>query len=59
MNSSKVLKDTVRRAQREVKKLLAEVRDEKPNKSKLVTGLKEVQNELKVLDIHAHRFDAK
>ena len=53
----KKLKETVDRAQKEVKDLLAEVQASKPNKSKLETGLKEVQSALKALDIHAFKHD--
>jgi hypothetical protein len=59
MASTRTLKATVRRAQKEVRKLLAEARADKPNKTKLETGLEEVQSELKILDIHAHSLDAK
>lgn len=59
MASTRTLKATVKRAQKEVKKLLAQARADKLTKTKLETGLKEVENELKVLDIHAHSLDAK
>jgi hypothetical protein len=59
MASTRTLKATVKRAQKEVKKLLAQARADKLNKAKLETGLEEVENELKILDIHAHSFDAK
>jgi peptidoglycan hydrolase CwlO-like protein len=55
MASSKTLKDTVKRAQKEVKKLLTQVQSGKSDRSKLETGLEEVQDELKVLDIHLGR----
>jgi predicted RNase H-like nuclease (RuvC/YqgF family) len=57
MGSSKTLKKTVERAQKEIKKLLTEVRTSKPDTSKLETGLKEVKGNLKVLDIHLHKRD--
>jgi hypothetical protein len=57
MGSSKTLKQTVKRAQKEIKKLLAEVQASKPDTSKLETGLKEVQGNLRVLDIHLHKRD--
>jgi cell division protein FtsB len=57
MDSSRVLKKTIKRAQKEVKELLAEVKATKHNMSKLETGLKEVRSALKVLDIHAFRHD--
>jgi hypothetical protein len=57
MDSSKTLKQTIERAQKEVKKLLAEVQASKPDRSKLETGLKEVQGNLRVLDIHLHKHD--
>ena len=59
MDSSKILKETVKRAQNEVKKLMAEARSSKPDKGKLETGLTEVQNELKVMDIHLDKPDCK
>jgi hypothetical protein len=55
----RILKETVERAQKEVKDLLAEVHAGKVDKRKLETGLKEVQSALKVLDIHAHGGDPK
>jgi hypothetical protein len=58
-SSKKILKETVERAQNEVKKLMAEARSNKPDKGKLETGLTEVQNELKVMDIHLDKPDCK
>ena len=55
MDSSKTLIETVERAQKEVKELLAGVKAGKVNTSEMVTGLKEVQGELKILDIHVHK----
>ena len=55
MDSSKTLKETVERSQKEVKELLAEVQAGKLDKGKLEAGLKEVQNDLKVLDWHLDR----
>ena len=52
MDSSKTLKETVKRAQEEVKKLLTEVQTGKPDTSRLEHGLEEVQSDLKILDIH-------
>jgi chromosome segregation ATPase len=57
MDSSKILKETVERAQREVKELLAEVQASKPDRSKLDTGLKELESNLKVLGIHIGHQD--
>ncbi len=55
MDSSNTLKETVERAQKEIEKLLAEVQTSNFNRTKLETGLKEVQNDLKVLDWHLDR----
>jgi hypothetical protein len=57
MDSSKTLKETVERAQKEVKELLADVQASNLDRSKLVTGLKEVQGDLRVLDIHLDKHD--
>jgi hypothetical protein len=57
MDSSKTLIETVERAQKEVKELLAGVKAGKVNTSEMVTGLKEVQGELKILDIHVHKYE--
>jgi predicted RNase H-like nuclease (RuvC/YqgF family) len=57
MDSSQTLRETVERAEKEVKELLAEVHASKLDRSKLETGLKEVQSDLKVLDIHLHKHD--
>jgi septal ring factor EnvC (AmiA/AmiB activator) len=59
MDSSKTLKETVERAQKEVKKLLAEVKASKLDRSELETGLKEVQSDLKVIDFHLDKHDPK
>jgi hypothetical protein len=59
MDPSNTLQETVERAQKEVKVLLAEVHAGKLDRNKLETGLKEVQNDLKVLDIHVHKHDPK
>jgi hypothetical protein len=57
MESSKTLKETVERAQKEVKELLADVQASNLDRSKLVTGLEEVQGDLRVLDIHLDKHD--
>jgi predicted nucleic acid-binding Zn-ribbon protein len=57
MASSKTLKDTVKRAQKEVNKLLTEVQTGKSDRSRLETGLEEVQNNLNVLDFHLNKYD--
>ncbi len=59
MDSSKTLNETLERAQKEVKELMAEVQASELDRSKLETGLKEVQSDLKVLDIHLHKHDAE
>ena len=51
MASSKILKETVERAQKEVKKLLTEVQTGKPDRSKLETGLKEVAGQPEMFSI--------
>jgi septal ring factor EnvC (AmiA/AmiB activator) len=56
MGSSKTLKDTVKRAQKEVKKLLTEVETGKSGRSKLEAGLYEVKSDLKVIDFHLDRI---
>jgi anti-sigma regulatory factor (Ser/Thr protein kinase) len=53
----KILNEAVERAQKEVKKLLAEAQAGKLDRNKLETGLKEVQSALKVMGIHAHKHD--
>ena len=57
MDSSKILKETVERAQKEVKELLAGVQASKLETSKLETRLEEVQSNLKILDIHIGKRD--
>lgn len=57
MDSSNRLKETVKKAEKEVAKLLTEVQASKPDRGKLETGLKEVQGDLKVLDIHLDKHD--
>jgi hypothetical protein len=57
MGSSKILIKTVERAEKEVKELLAEVKAGRVNTIEMVTGLKEVQGELKILDIHVHKYE--
>lgn len=59
MESSTKLKETVERAQKEVKELLEETRAGIPNRSKLETGLKELQSDLKIIDIHVHKPDSR
>jgi hypothetical protein len=59
MGSSKTLKETVERAQKEVKKLLTKARVGKLDMSRLETGLKEVRSDLKVLDFHLDKQDHK
>jgi hypothetical protein len=59
MDSSTKLKETVKKAQNEVTKLLAEARSNKPDRGKLETGLKEVQGDLSVLDIHLDKHDSE
>ena len=44
--------DTVERAQKEVKNCLSEMEVSKGDKCKLESGLKEVQSDSRVLDIH-------
>jgi hypothetical protein len=56
-SSSKILIKAVDRAEKEVKELLAGVKASKINMSQMVTGLKEVQKDLKVLDIHVHKYE--
>jgi signal transduction histidine kinase len=51
-SSNKTLKDTIRKAQKEVRELLAEVKAKEPDRKKLETRLTEVQGDLDVLDIH-------
>jgi hypothetical protein len=48
----KKLKETVKRAQKEVEKLLAEVQAGNLDKNKLEGELKEVQKDMKIIDIH-------
>lgn len=56
MDSSKtLLKKTVEKAEKEVRELLKEV--QALDRKKLETGLKEVQSDLKVLDIHLDKRD--
>jgi hypothetical protein len=57
MASSKTLKDTVKRAQKEVKKLLTEVQTGKSDRSSLEHGLEVVEGDLKVLDFHINKYD--
>lgn len=58
MDSSEILRETVERAQKEVKELLAGVQASKLlEKSKLETRLMEVQSNLKILDIHIGKRD--
>lgn len=57
MASSKILKETVERAQKEVKKLLTEVQTGKSDRSKLEPGLKELENNINVLDFHINKYD--
>jgi peptidoglycan hydrolase CwlO-like protein len=57
MASSKILKETVKRAQKEVKKLLRQVKTGKSERSKLQIGLEEVEGELNVLDFHINKYD--
>jgi hypothetical protein len=57
MASSKTLKDTVKRAQKEVKKLLTEVQTGKSDRSSLERGLEVVEGDLKVLDFHINKYD--
>jgi hypothetical protein len=52
-------KEIVKRAEKEVERLLAEMQTSTVDKRKLQHGLEEVQKDLKVLDIHAHSFEAK
>jgi hypothetical protein len=59
MDSSKTLKETVERAEKEVKKLLTEVQATELDRSKLECGLKEVQSDLKVIDFHLDKHDRK
>ena len=59
MDSSKTLCETLEQAEEEVKKLLAEVHAGTLDRSKLECGLKEVQSDLKILDIHLHKHDSK
>ena len=59
MDSCKTLDETVERAKKEVNKLLAEVESSKLDRCKLETGLKEVQGDLKILDIHLHDHHSK
>jgi hypothetical protein len=51
------LKEKAERAQKEIEKLLGEVKAGKLDRSKLETGLEEVQRALKGLDIHAFKHD--
>ena len=59
MDSSNELAETIKRVQREIDELLAEVHAGKLDKTKLETGLGEVKSGLRVLDIHVHRLDPK
>ncbi len=59
MDPSKTLKETVKRAQDEVKKLMAEARTNKPDRGKLETGLKELQGNLSTIDIHLDKYDSE
>jgi|HubBroStandDraft_6_1064221.scaffolds.fasta_scaffold2822908_2 hypothetical protein len=59
MGSSKTLKETVERAQKEVKKLLEKTRLGKLDMNRLELGLKEVRSDLKVLDFHLDKQDGK
>jgi hypothetical protein len=52
MDSSKTLKETVARAQKEIKELLADAQAGTLDRKRLETKLKEVQGDLKVIDIH-------
>ena len=51
------LKKTVKKAEKEVKVLLKEVQSSKPDRTKLDTGLKEVQIDLGILSVHIGRHD--
>jgi hypothetical protein len=51
------LKKTVKKAEKEVKVLLKEVQASKPDRTKLDTGLKEVQSDLRILGVHIGRDD--
>jgi predicted nucleic acid-binding Zn-ribbon protein len=57
MASSQTLKDTVKRAQKEVKKLLTEVQTGKSDRSSLEHGLEELENNINVLDFHINKYD--
>jgi hypothetical protein len=57
MASSQTLKDTVKRAQKEVKKLLAEVQTGKSDRGRMEAGLEELGNNLNVLDFHINKYD--
>jgi hypothetical protein len=57
MGSSKTLKETVERAQKEVKKLLEKARVGTLDMNRLETGLKEVRTDLKVVDFHIDKLD--
>jgi hypothetical protein len=59
MGSSKTLKETVKRAQKEVKKLLEKTRLGELDMNRLETGLKEVRTDLKVLDFHLDKEGRK
>jgi hypothetical protein len=54
---TETLKETVKKAEKEVEELLTEVKADKLDRRKLETGLKEVQSDLKILDIHVHKHD--
>lgn len=57
MASSQILKDTVKRAKKEVEKLLKDVQTGKSDPSRLEPGLKELQNNVNVLDFHINKYD--
>ncbi len=55
MDSSKTLQETVERAKREVEALLAEVHAPKPDRAKMEHRLREVEGNLRTIDIHLHK----
>jgi hypothetical protein len=59
MGTSKTLKETLERAQKEVKRLLEKTRLGKLDMNRLEIGLKEVRGDLKVLDFHLDKQDQK
>jgi signal transduction histidine kinase len=57
MKYSKPIETTLKKAQEEIRELRAELKAGTLNRKKLKSGLKEVQQHLKVMNIHNHKAD--